>query len=113
MDDRLPWRGLLAGALFYAVVLWLAHGLSPAPYVGGFIYNYYFLSLIDGQLDIPLHNVRASMVRSHDDVMPVVVPDGPKPDEIVFALVMSTGPRIHARIGGLSLDQITGENGLT
>lgn len=54
MDDRLPWRGLLAGALFYAVVLWLAHGLSPAPYVGGFIYNYYFLSLIDGQLDIPL-----------------------------------------------------------
>lgn len=68
---------------------------------------------VGAQLDIPLHNVRASMVRSHYDVMPVAVPDGPKPAEIVFAIVMSTGPRIHARLGGLSADQATGETGLT
>ena len=28
-------------------------------------------------------------------------PDGPRPDEIVFVLAMSCGPRIHSRMGGL------------
>jgi hypothetical protein len=64
------------------------------------------------QLDIPLHYIHASMVRSHYDVMPLVVPDGPKPNEIVFALAMSTGGRIHARLGGLTKESAKGENGL-
>lgn len=68
---------------------------------------------IGAQVDIPLHYVHASMVRSHYDVMPVIVPDGPKPGEIVFALVMSTGGRIHARIGGLEKSAIKGDDGLT
>ncbi len=68
---------------------------------------------IGAQLDIPLHYVHASMVRSHYDVMPVVVPDGPKPGEIVFALVMSTGGRIHARIGGLGVEDVKTGDGLT
>ena len=68
---------------------------------------------IGAQVDIPLHYVHASMVRSHYDVMPVTVSDGPKPDEIVFALVMSTGSRIHARIGGLQKDDVKGLDGLT
>lgn len=47
-------------------------------------------------LDIVLHYVHASMVRSDYDVMPFCVPDGPKPNEMLLALAMSTGSRIHA-----------------
>ena len=63
------------------------------------------------QLDIPLVYVHASYVRSHYDAFPVVVPDAPRPREIVFALVMTTGARIHARIGGLAKDKIEGLDG--
>lgn len=63
------------------------------------------------QLDIPLVYIHASYVRSHYDAMPVVVPDGPRANEIVFALVMTTGGRIHARLGGLAKDKIEGKDG--
>ena len=68
---------------------------------------------VGAQVDIPLVYIHASMVRSHYDVVPLVVPDAPKPDEIVYALVMSTGARVHARLGGLSTKDAKGENGLT
>jgi len=51
-------------------------------------------------------------VRSHFDAMTVSVPDGPRPDEIVFALVMARGGRVHARMGGLEASQVKGEDGL-
>ena len=70
------------------------------------------IGVVGAQLDIPLVYVHASMVRSHYDVVPLVVPDAPKPDEIVYALVMSTGGRIHARLGGLATKDTKGENGL-
>jgi len=31
---------------------------------------------------------------------------------LLFALVMSTGPRIHSRSGGLEASDITGQDGL-
>lgn len=64
------------------------------------------------RLDVPITHVNASYVRSHFDAMEVGVPDAPRADELVFALVMTTGPRIHARMGGLAADQIAGEDGL-
>lgn len=64
------------------------------------------------RLDVPVTHVNASYVRSHFDAMEVGVPDGPKADEIVLALVMTTGPRVHARVGGLAADAIKGEDGL-
>ncbi len=64
------------------------------------------------RLDVPITHVNASYVRSHFDAMEVGVPDAPRADELVFALVMTTGPRIHARMGGLTVDQITGKDGL-
>jgi len=64
------------------------------------------------RLDVPLTHRDASYVRSHFDSMEVGVIDGPAPDEIVFVLVMSDGPRIHARVGGLAADQITERDGL-
>ncbi len=63
-------------------------------------------------IDLPLTHFNAAYVRSHFDAMTVSVPDGPRPDEIVFALVMAKGPRVHSRMGGLEAWQIKGEDGL-
>ncbi|MFG1344228.1 amino acid synthesis family protein [Xanthobacter autotrophicus DSM 431] len=64
------------------------------------------------RLDVPVTHVNASYVRSHFDAMEVGVPDGPKADEMVLVLVMTTGPRVHARVGGLKASEIKGEDGL-
>jgi len=64
------------------------------------------------RLDVPVTHVNASYVRSHFDAMEVGIADAPRADEILLALVMTTGPRIHARVGGLKADEIKGEDGL-
>ncbi len=58
------------------------------------------------RLDIPIHHREAAYVRSHFDAMEVGIPDAPRPDEIVFILVMATGPRVHARVEGLKASEI-------
>ncbi|MEW7008710.1 amino acid synthesis family protein [Lentilitoribacter sp. EG35] len=67
---------------------------------------------VGGRLDVPITHVNASYVRSHFDSMEVGVNDAPRANELAFALVMSTGPRIHTRSGGLEVSQIKGEDGL-
>ena len=52
-------------------------------------------------LDVPLTNINASYVRGQFDAIEVRVPGAPAADEIVFILAMSTGYRVHARVGGL------------
>lgn len=64
------------------------------------------------RLDVPVTHINASYVRSHFDAMEVGLADGPRADELVLALVMTTGPRIHARVGGLKASEIKGEDGL-
>ena len=64
------------------------------------------------RLDVPITHVNASYVRSHFDAMEVGITDAPRADEILLALVMTTGPRIHARSGGLKASEIKGEDGL-
>lgn len=59
------------------------------------------------RLVIPMHNIEAAYVRSHFSGMDVGVIDGPRPDEVLYALVMSTGGRVHERLGGLRVDQIS------
>ncbi len=63
-------------------------------------------------IDIPLGHINAAYVRSHFDAMEVRVPDAPRSGELMFALAMSRGPRIHHRMGGLLAHQVTGEDGL-
>ncbi|WP_348756689.1 amino acid synthesis family protein [uncultured Aquincola sp.] len=63
-------------------------------------------------LDVPLTHINASYVRSHFDAMEVRVPGAPLPDELVLILVMSTGPRVHARVAGLKAADIAQWNGL-
>ena len=67
---------------------------------------------LGARLDVPVTHVNASYVRSHFDAFEVSVPDAPRADEILLALVMTTGPRIHARVGGLKASEIKGEDGL-
>lgn len=64
------------------------------------------------RLDVPITHINASYVRSHFDAMEVGVPDGPRANELAFILVMTTGSRIHARVGGLNAADIKGEDGL-
>lgn len=45
--------GIVLGGLLYASMLWLAGAWSTGPHIGGFLYNYYFLGLIDGTLTVP------------------------------------------------------------
>lgn len=64
------------------------------------------------RLDVPVTHINASYVRSHFDAMEVGIPDAPRADEMLLALVMTTGPRIHARVGGLKASEIKGVDGL-
>jgi len=64
------------------------------------------------RLDVPLGHVNAAYVRSHFSAMEVGVNDAPRANEIAFALAMTTGGRIHERVGGLRVDQIEGKDGL-
>jgi len=64
------------------------------------------------RLDVPITHINASYVRSHFDAMEVGVNDAPRADELLLALVMTTGARVHARVGGLPAAEIQGEDGL-
>lgn len=64
------------------------------------------------RLDVPVTHTNACYVRSHFDAMEVGLSDAPKADEIMLVLVMTTGPRVHARVGGLKAEDVKGEDGL-
>jgi hypothetical protein len=64
------------------------------------------------RLDVPITHINASYVRSHFDSIELGIADAPRADEILLVLVMTTGPRIHARVGGLKASEIKGEDGL-
>jgi hypothetical protein len=64
------------------------------------------------RLDVPITHINASYVRSHFDSMEVGICDAPRADEMVLVLVMTTGARIHARVGGLKASEIKGQDGL-
>lgn len=59
------------------------------------------------RLDVPITHINASYVRSHFDAMEVGVPGHPRADEIIVVLVMTTGARIHERVGGLKPSEIS------
>lgn len=67
---------------------------------------------VGSRLEIPITHKDASYVRSHFDAMEVGLPDSPRRGEILFALVMTTGGRVHARLGGLAAEEISAKDGL-
>lgn len=64
------------------------------------------------RLDIPVTHINASYVRGHFDSMEIGCNDGPKANELLVALVMTTGGRVHDRVGGLRVEDIQGIDGL-
>jgi len=64
------------------------------------------------RLDVPIGHINAAYVRSHFDAMEVGISDGPRPDEMLFCLVMACGPRVHERMGGLAAGDIRAWDGL-
>jgi hypothetical protein len=64
------------------------------------------------RLDVPITHINAAYVRSHFDAMEVGLADAPGAQELLLALVMTTGPRVHARVGGLKASEIKGQDGL-
>lgn len=63
-------------------------------------------------LDIPLGHKDAAYVRSHFDAIEVRINDAPRPNEIMVAIAVTDSGRPLARVGGLTKDQIKGEDGL-
>lgn len=63
------------------------------------------------RLMVPVHYVHAAYVRSHFGSMEVGLQDAPRPREILFALVMGTGGRVHARVGGLTKQGVSAHDG--
>lgn len=67
---------------------------------------------LGGVLDVPLGHKNAAYVRSHFDGMEVRINDAPRADEIMVAIVVTDSGRPLPRIGGLTVDEIKGEDGL-
>lgn len=67
---------------------------------------------VGARLDVPITHINASYVRSHFDAMEVGLNDAPRANELLLVLVMTTGARVHARVGGLKANEIKGEDGL-
>jgi len=67
---------------------------------------------VGARLDVPVTHANASYVRSHFDSIEVGINDAPRADEMLVILVMTTGPRVHSRSGGLLASEIKGEDGL-
>ena len=64
------------------------------------------------RIDVPVTHSNASYVRSHFDAIEVGINDAPRKNEMVVILAMTTGARVHNRAGGLSADDVIGEDGL-
>ena len=63
-------------------------------------------------IDVPLGHKDAAFVRSHFDAIEARVPDAPRANEIVVAVVVTDSGRPLPRIGGLQASEIKGEDGL-
>ncbi|WP_315837923.1 amino acid synthesis family protein [Bradyrhizobium prioriisuperbiae] len=63
-------------------------------------------------LDIPLGHKDAAFVRSHFDGMEVQINDAPRANEIMVAVAVTDSGRPLARVGGLTVAEVKGEDGL-
>lgn len=63
-------------------------------------------------IDVPLGHKDAAFVRSHFDAMEVRLADAPRAGEILVAVCVTDSGRPLPRVGGLTQDQIKGEDGL-
>ena len=67
---------------------------------------------VGASIDVPLGHKDAAYVRSHFDAIEAHVADAPRADEIVVAVAVTDSGRPLARIGGLTVAEIQGHDGL-
>lgn len=58
------------------------------------------------QLDIPLAYKDEVYVRSHYDAITLTIPDGPRANEFVICVAVSSGPRPFNRVGGMTVADV-------
>jgi Amino acid synthesis len=63
-------------------------------------------------IDVPLGHKNAAYVRSHFDAIEARVSDAPRANEILVAIAVTDSGRPLARVGGLQVHEIKGEDGL-
>jgi hypothetical protein len=63
-------------------------------------------------LDVPLGHKNAAYVRSHFDGVEIWVNDAPRRAELLVAVAVTDSGRPLPRVGGLTVDEIQGEDGL-
>lgn len=63
------------------------------------------------RLIVPVHYIHACYVRSHFNSIEIGIQDSPRPNEILFSLVMGTGGRVHSRLGGLAKEDVSVHDG--
>ena len=63
-------------------------------------------------IDVPLGHKDAAFVRSHFDAIEARVTNAPMADEILLCLALASGGRPLPRIGGLTVAEIVGRDGL-
>ena len=61
---------------------------------------------VGASLDISLAHKKAVFVRSHYETIEVAMPDAPLADEVVVVLATANRGRLHARIGGLRIEDV-------
>jgi len=63
-------------------------------------------------LTLPLAHKDALFVRDNYDAVTLHPGDAPRPDELVIAVAVANRGRLNGRLGGLSADEVIGEDGL-
>jgi hypothetical protein len=63
-------------------------------------------------IDVPLGHKDAAFVRSHFDAIEARIGDAPRANEIVVAVAITASGRPLARVGGLQVSEIQGQDGL-
>lgn len=80
-------------------------GLKKVLGAKGFVSAGKMMGPLGARLQIPLVYKNSPWVRSHFNTCELTIHDAPKPRELVFALAVATGGRVHARLGGLTAAQ--------
>lgn len=68
------------------------------------------VAAVGATIDVPLAYKDEVYVRSHYDAITLMLPDAPRPNELVIIAAVATGGRLNARVGGMTVaDVIAGK----
>ena len=67
---------------------------------------------VGSTIDVPLGHKDAAYVRSHFDAQEVRVSDAPRANELMVCVTVTDSGRPLPRVGGLTTDEMVGEDGL-